>query len=64
MANHRDLDRKNDSRFLTAILVMALLLLGGILAYAYTDHSLAAAAAAGRTASFTVAAMPQRPRFV
>jgi len=42
MPNQQDRDRKNDMRFLTPLLLMALLLVGGILIYAYTGHSLAA----------------------
>ena len=41
MKNQRDLDRENDVKFLTPLLLMALLLAFGILLYAYTGHSLA-----------------------
>ena len=44
MANQRDLDRKNDSRLLTPLLLMAAILAVGVLVYAYTGHSLAAPA--------------------
>jgi len=43
MLNRRDLDRKNDIRLLTPLLLMAAILAAGILIYAYTGHSLAAA---------------------
>lgn len=39
MPNQRDLDRRNDIRFLTPLLLMALILVVGLLAYA--GHSLA-----------------------
>lgn len=42
MANQRDLDRHNDARFLTPLLLMALILVIGILACAYAGQSLAA----------------------
>ncbi|HTV35801.1 MAG TPA: hypothetical protein VMF12_05160 [Xanthobacteraceae bacterium] len=43
MAYHRnDLDRKNDIRLLTPLLLMAAILAVGILIYALTGHSLAA----------------------
>jgi hypothetical protein len=42
MPNQHDLDRKNDMRFLTPLLLMALILACGILFYAYGGHSLAA----------------------
>jgi hypothetical protein len=35
MANRRDLDRRNDARLLTPLLLMAVILAIGILAYAY-----------------------------
>jgi hypothetical protein len=43
MPNQRDIDRRNDTRFLTPLLLMAALLVCGILIFAYTGHSLAAA---------------------
>jgi hypothetical protein len=42
MPNQHDLDRRNDTRFLTPLLVMALILAIGVLLYAYGGHSLAA----------------------
>ncbi len=42
MPSQRDIDRNNDVRFLTPLLLMALILAGGILVYAYAGHSLAA----------------------
>ncbi len=42
MPTQHDIDRKNDTRFLTPLLLMALVLAGGILIYAFTGHSLAA----------------------
>jgi hypothetical protein len=41
--DQHDLDRKNDIRLLTPLLLMAAILAAGILLYAYTGHSLAAA---------------------
>jgi hypothetical protein len=43
MPNQDDIDRKNDARFLTPLLLMALILACGILLSAYAGHSLAAA---------------------
>jgi len=43
MPNQRDLDRRNDTRFLTPLLIMALILAIGILVYAYSSQSLARA---------------------
>jgi len=43
MPNQRDLDRRNDTRFLTPLLIMALILAIGILVYAYSGQSLAGA---------------------
>jgi hypothetical protein len=43
MQNQHDLDRTNDARFLTPLLLMAVILVCGILVYAYTGHALAAA---------------------
>jgi hypothetical protein len=42
MADQRDLDRRNDMRLLTPLLLMATILAFGILAYALTGHALAA----------------------
>jgi hypothetical protein len=42
MPDHRNSDRDNDVHFLTPLLLMAVILVGGILLYAYTGHSLAA----------------------
>ena len=42
MPNQHDLDRKNDVRLLTPLLLMGVILAVGILIYAYTGHSLAA----------------------
>ena len=42
MPNQYDFDRKNDIRFLTPLLLMALVVVGGMLLYAYAGHSLAA----------------------
>lgn len=42
MRSQRDLDRKNDIQFLTPLLLMALIVICGILIYAYTGHALAA----------------------
>jgi hypothetical protein len=43
METQSDLDRRNDMRLLTPLLLMALIVVGGILLYAYTGHALAAA---------------------
>jgi len=42
MTNQSDLDRHNDMRFLTPLLLMALILVIGILVYAYAGQGLAA----------------------
>ena len=42
MPDQQDIDRKNDRRLLTPLLLMAAILALGILIYAYTGHSLAA----------------------
>ena len=42
MRNQRDIDRRNDARLLTPLLVMALVIAAGVLFYALTGHSLAA----------------------
>ncbi len=39
MANQRDIDRRNDVRFLTPLLLMALVLVIGILVYGYAGHA-------------------------
>jgi uncharacterized protein (UPF0333 family) len=43
MPNQHDLDRRNDIRLITPLLLMAVILAVGILIYAYTGHALAAA---------------------
>jgi len=40
MANQREIDRRNDARLLTPLLVMALVIAVGILFYALTGHAL------------------------
>ena len=42
MANQRDIDRRNDARLLTPLLLMALVIAAGVLFYALTGHALAA----------------------
>ena len=42
MPDQRDLDRKNDIRLLTPLLLMATILAAGILLYALTGHLAAA----------------------
>lgn len=42
MPTQDERDRTNDIKFLTPLLLMALLLVCGILIYAYAGHSLAA----------------------
>jgi hypothetical protein len=42
MPGQRDLDRENDARLLTPLLLMATILVIGILIFAFTGHSLAA----------------------
>jgi len=42
MANQRDIERRNVIRFLTPLLLMALVLVIGILLNAYTGHAAAA----------------------
>ncbi len=44
MPNQHDLDRKNDGRLLTPLLLMATILAVGILIYAYAGYAFAAAA--------------------
>jgi len=41
MPDQRDRDRENDIRFLTPLLLMAVIVVAGILLYAYTGHSMA-----------------------
>ncbi len=41
MPKQSDLDRQNDMRFLTPVLLMAAILACAILVYAYTGHALA-----------------------
>jgi len=42
MPNLQDLNRKNDRRLLTPLLLMALIVVCGVLLYAYAGHALAA----------------------
>ncbi|MGB6535972.1 MAG: hypothetical protein WBF58_08430 [Xanthobacteraceae bacterium] len=42
MPNQQQLDRQNDRRLLTPLLLMAVLLVVGILIFSYTGHALAA----------------------
>ena len=42
MSKRNDLDRQNDARLLTGLLLMATILACAILVYAYTGHPLAA----------------------
>jgi len=42
MPNQHELDRKNDAKFLTPLLLMALILACGVLLFAYAGYSLAA----------------------
>jgi hypothetical protein len=42
MPNRHEFDRTNDVKFLTPLLLMALIHACGVLLYAYTGHSLAA----------------------
>jgi hypothetical protein len=42
MSSQRDIDRRNDARLLTPLLVMALVIAAGILFYTLTGHALAA----------------------
>jgi hypothetical protein len=42
MPDQHELDRKNDIRFLTPLLLMALILVCGILVYAFAGHPLIA----------------------
>jgi hypothetical protein len=43
MDEQSDLDRRNDIRLITPLLLMALILVFGVLLYLYTGHALAAA---------------------
>ena len=40
MQYQRDIDRKNDARLVTPLLLMALVIMAGILAYSYAGHAL------------------------
>jgi hypothetical protein len=40
MATRNDADRKNDTRFVTPLLLMALVIVAGILAYTLAGHAL------------------------
>jgi len=42
MPSQRDIDRRNDARLLTPLLLMALVIAAGVLFYALTGHALAA----------------------
>lgn len=42
MLDQHQLDRKNDTRLLTPLLLMALLIAAGILAFSFVGHALAA----------------------
>ena len=42
MASQCDIDRRNDARLLTPLLLMALVIAAGVLFYALTGHALAA----------------------
>jgi hypothetical protein len=42
VARQRDIDRRNDSRLLTPLLVMALVIGAGVLFYTLTGYALAA----------------------
>jgi hypothetical protein len=41
MPSPRDIDRRNDAKLLTPLLVMALVIAAGVLYYALTGHALA-----------------------
>jgi len=43
MPSQRDIDRRNDARILTPLLLMALVIAAGVLFYAPIGHALAAA---------------------
>jgi hypothetical protein len=40
MANQQDIDRRNDTRLLTPLLLMALIVAAGVLVSAFTGHGL------------------------
>jgi len=40
MPSQRDIDRRNDARLLTPLLVMALVIAGGVLVWVLTGHAL------------------------
>jgi hypothetical protein len=42
MPSQRDIDRRNDARLLTPLLLIALVIAAGVLFYALTGHALAA----------------------
>jgi hypothetical protein len=42
MVSQRDIDRRNDTRLLTPLLLMALVIVAGVLFYALAGHALAA----------------------
>ena len=42
MPSQRDIDRRNDARLLTPLLLMALVIAAGVLFYTLTGHALAA----------------------
>jgi hypothetical protein len=42
MPSQRDIDRRNDARLLTPLLVMAVVIAAGVLYYVLTGHALAA----------------------
>jgi hypothetical protein len=42
---HNDLDRRNDRRLLTPLLLMAVIIVAGALIFTYAAHALAASAA-------------------
>jgi len=42
MPSQRDIDRRNDARILTPLLLMALVIAAGVLFYTLTGHALAA----------------------
>ena len=42
MANQRDIDRRNDAKLLTPLLLMALIIAAAVLVYALTGNALAA----------------------
>jgi hypothetical protein len=42
MVSQRDIDRSNDTKLLTPLLLMALVIAAGVLFYALTGHALAA----------------------